>query len=170
MVEVSNIAPDSSANYSGVALGGGAGYVEILCAGLAASNAATAGQVIAPIHPQWTTGFYFFPGYSSSLSSQQSVINSQLGEGYSQRSNPAINFNSFAWKLVYENRTDKEVKALMNFLQDKGGVTPFVINFPVGKVTNKNTLKYIAGPASNDFSSYGVNTVTFDAVQVFDQG
>ena len=168
MVTIQGITPDGTANYTGVALGGGSGYVDILCAGLTAANSATAGQVIAPIHPNWTTGFYFIPSFNSSLSSQQQVIQSPMGDGYSQRMNTSINSNSAAWKLNYDNRTDKEARALMNFLQDKGGVTPFLISFPVGKLTNKNDIKYIAGPASVNLSSYGINSVSFEAQQVFD--
>lgn len=168
MVTVQGVVPDSSANYTGVALGGGDGYVDILCAGLTAANAVTAGQVIAPIHPNWTTGWAWIPGYSTKVNAKQAVIQSPMGDGYTQRMNTAINSNVLAWNLVFENRTDKEERAIANFLQDKCGVIPFVLGFPVGKLYNRNDLRYVGGEPEHSLDSYGINTLTVPVMQVFD--
>jgi phage-related protein len=170
MVLISGVVPDGSANYTGVALGGGAGYVDFLCAGLTTTNGVTAGRggVVAPLHPNWTTGFWWIPGYTTDLTSKQLVVNTPLGDGYSQRFNPVINSNSLAWGLVFDNRTDKEARSLLNFLQDKGGATPFVMPFPVGKLTNRSDLKYIAGEPQLSLSAFGLNSVTVPVQQVFD--
>jgi phage-related protein len=170
MVEVRNISPDSSANYTGTALGGGNGYVDFLCAGLTSTNAVSAGQVIAPIHPNWTTGFGWVPGYSTTVANKQLVIRSDLGDGYSQRMNTAINSNALGWSLIFDNRPNKETRAIANFLQDKCGVVPFVINFPIGNLFNANTLKYVNGEPKITVDSYGINTLTVDVQQVFDLG
>lgn len=168
VVTIQGVVPDSTANYTGVALAGGSGYVDILSAGLTSTNVATNGQVVAPIHPNWTTGFWWVPGYTTTVDNDQLVIVSQLGEAYGQRMNTAINSNILSWNLVYENKTNKETRALANFLQDKCGVIPFVMDFPVGNLFNRAGLKYVGGKPKMGMNSYGINTTTFTATQVFD--
>lgn len=174
IVNISGIAPDSSANYSGTVLAVGAlgpsGYVEYLNGGLDTTNAVTAGGVRAPIHPNWTTGFYWVPSYTTDASHDQAVVQAKLGDGYSQRQSFAINSNSLAWNLVFDERTNKETRALLNFLQDKGGATPFVMNLPLGGLYNKAGLQYVSQPAKHRMGSFGLNQVTVPVVQVFDIG
>lgn len=170
MVTIQGVVPDSSANYTGVALGGGSGYVDFLCPGLTTTNAATNGNVIAPLHPNWTTGFAWIPGYSTQIANGQLVIRSNLGDSYSQRMNTAINSNSLNWSLTFDNRTNKETRAIANFLQDKCGVVPFVLAFPVGNLFNRNNLQYINGEPKISTESYNINTLTVDVQQVFDIG
>lgn len=169
MVTIQGVVPDSTANYTGVALAGGAGYVDILSAGLTSTNVATNGQVIAPIHPNWTTGFCFVPGFSTTVDNKQTVISTQLGDNYSQRMNTAVNSNSLAWNLVFENIPNKQTRAISNFLQDKCGVIPFVIDFPVGTLFNRAGLKYVAGEPKTAMVSHGNNTLSVPIRQVFDQ-
>ncbi len=170
VVVVKNIEPDGSANYTGVVLAGGAGYVDYLNPGLTTSNAVTAGTVSAPIHPYWTTGWYWIPGWSSQVDHRQSVINTQLGEGYSQRMSPTINSNSLNWKLNFAERTDREIAAMLNFIQNYGGVTPFNMPFPVGILYNTPNLKFIASNPQHTLTSFGLNSVSVDIQQVFDIG
>lgn len=170
VVVVANIEPDASANYTGVVLAAGAGYVDYLNPGLTTSNAVTAGTVSAPIHPYWTTGFYWVPSWTTDVTHNAEVINTKLGEGYSQRMNPAINSNSLSWSMTFAERTDREAGALLTFLQNQGGVTPFKLPFPVGLIYNRADLKYINQPARHVMTSYGLNTVTVPVTQVWDIG
>lgn len=168
IVTIANIAPDSSANYTGVILKAGSGYVDYLNAGLNTTNAVSAGTLRTITHPYWTTGFMWVPSYSTDITHNQMVYSSQLGEGYSQRMNAAINSNSLAWGLVFENRTDKEATSLLNFLEDKCGVTPITLPFPVGLLYMNPNLKYSNGPAKLVQQSYNVNTVNVAVSQIFD--
>lgn len=169
IVVVSGILPDSSCNYTGIALDAGSGWVSFLNAGVDTSNPVTAGALMAPIHPYWTTGWYWIPGYSSDLGNQQNVVEARLSEGYSQRFSPVINSQTFSWNLTFSDRTDKESRALANFIQDKGGVTPFVLNFPVSRLTNKANLQYITkGDIKQGLGSYNLTTTTVAVQQVFD--
>lgn len=168
IVEIANIEPDGTTCYSGVVLAAGAGYVDYINPGLDVTNTITAGSLQAPMHPYWTTGFAWIPGWGPEITHNQLVYNSPLGEGYSQRMNPVINSNNLNWNLVFENRTDKEAVALLNFLEDKGGVIPFRLPFPVAKLYNNPNLKYIGAAASHSAPSYNVNTVTVNVQQVFD--
>ncbi len=170
VVVVSGITPDSSANYTGLLLAGGAGYADYLNPGLDTTNAVTAGGVTAPIHPYWTTGFAWIPSWSTEVTNNVAVVTAKLGEGYEQRQNPVINSNSLSWNLVFAERTDKETMAMLTFLQVAGGATPFVLAFPVGNLYNQPGLKYKAGAPKQGLSSYGLNQTSFTADQVFDIG
>ncbi len=167
MVEIQNVSPDSSVNYSGVCIGGGAGYVDYLNPGLGVSNGITGGSVRAPLHPYWTTGFAWIPG-TAEVNHNQLVLRATMGDGYEQRQNPCLNSNSLRWSMVFSERTDKEARALLNFLQDKGGVGFYNLPFPVGLLYNNPNLKFTNGPAKHSLTSYGLNTVTVDIGQVFD--
>ncbi len=171
---ISGISPSPelmSAEYTGVLLAGGSGYVDFLSPGRdSAATALTRGWVVGNIHPSWTTGFYWIPSYSTDVTSTQATIETQLGEGYSQRQNPFINANSLGWTLNFDERTEKETVALLNYLQNQGGVTPFNLPFPVGTLVNRGDLKYISGPARTQMSSYGLQNISVQVKQVFDIG
>lgn len=168
IVEVSNCSPNTASNYSGVVLAAGPGYVDYLCPGLSTADGIVAGQVVAPIHPYWTTGMWWIPSWSTQVKHNQIVVKSQLGEGYSQRQNPVINSNSQTWTLTFAERTDKETTSLLNFLEDKCGSVAFKMPFPVGKLYMNNNLKYVNGEPTHSLNSYGLNTVQVDVTQVFD--
>ncbi len=168
VIEVANISPDSSINYSGVCLAGGSGYVDYLNPGLSVTNSITTGVLRASIHPYWTTGFAWIPAWSSDVTHNQSVITANLGEGYQQRSNPCINANSLRWSLAFTERTDKEARALLNFLQEKGGVGVFTLPFPVGNLYNTPGLKYVNGVPRHSLTSFGLNNVSVECQEVFD--
>ncbi len=170
IIVVADSSPDPSINYTGTCLAGGSGYADYLNPGLNVTNVISAGKVQAPIHPYWTTGFYWLPTYSTEVDNDMQVINTKLGDGYSQRMNPVINSNSLNWNLVFTERTNKETMAMLNFLQNYGGATPFVINLPVGGVYNTPNLKYISQSAKQSFTSYGLQAVTVPVTQVFDIG
>lgn len=156
-------------NFTGTVLAAGSGYIDYLNPGPDQTAVFTAaGTVIAPIHPSWTTGFYWVPSFSTDVTHNQNVVGTQLGESYSQRFSPVINSNSLSWNLVFDERTDKEVMALSTFLENMGGSAPFKINFPIGTLFNTPNLQYIAGPLQNGLPSFNLNNVNFTATQVFD--
>ncbi len=170
VVNVANVTPDSSVNYTGLVLAAGPGYVDYINPGLNTTNAIIGGIVRAPIHPNWTTGFYWIPSWSTEATTDMQVIQTKLGEGYSQRMNPVINSNSLSWNLVFAERTDRETMGMLTFLQVQGGATPFQLNFPVGNIYPAANLKYISGPPRQGFSSYGLNQTSVPLTQVFDIG
>ncbi len=173
IVAVADSSPDTSTNYTGVILAGGivtgsVGYVDYLSPGLNTTNGFLGGSVVAPISPYWTTGFYWLPSWSADVTHNMAVINTQLGENYSQRMNTAINSNSLAWNLVFAERPDKEASSLLNFLQNYGGATPFKLAFPVGNLYPRADLKYISQAAKHQLTSFGLNAITVPITQVFD--
>lgn len=167
IVEVSNCTPNTASNYSGVVLAAGSGYVDYLCPGLSTTDGVIGGQVVAPIHPYWTTGWWWIPGFSTQVAHNQLIIQSNLGEAYQQSFNPAINSNSLAWSLVFTERTDKETTSMLNFIENMGGTTPFRMPFPVGKLFMNNTLQYLAKNPQQRMNSYGLNETSVEVQQVF---
>lgn len=168
VIEIFDCLPDPSINYSGIALAAGPGYVDYLNPGLSVSNAIMGGTLHTPIHPYWTTGFAWIPSWSSEVTSTPTVNTAAMGEGYTQRQNPAINSNTLKWNLVFDNREDNEAAALRTFLQDKGGVGHFPVPFPVGRLHNNPNLKFINGPTTEKLNSYGLNMVSVELQMCFD--
>lgn len=168
VVSISNMAPDNSVNYTGLVLAAGSGYVDYMNPGLNTSNNSIGGTIRAPIHPYWTTGFFWIPSWSTEATVNMQVIQTKLGEGYEQRMNPVINSNNLSWNLVFAERTDRETMGMLTFLQVAGGATPFYLNFPVGNIYPAANLKYISGPPRQGFSSFGLNQTTLPLTQVFD--
>ena len=67
----------------------------------------------------WTQDFFWRPGYGSQVNfaAQNEIV--KLGEGYDQVTNMAINCLPMELNLQFTNRTDKETKAIIHFLQEK---------------------------------------------------
>jgi phage-related protein len=169
IVIVSGVTADPTVHYTGIALAAGSGYVDYLNPGYNTSSNLFAGGVMAPIHPYWTTGFYWLPSWQTTVDLSQNVVKTQLGEGYSQQFNPVVNANSLSWNMMFAERTDKETLSLLNFVENYGGATPFKIGFPVGNLYPLNpAVKYLTvGQPKHDMPSYGLNNVNLQIAQNF---
>jgi phage-related protein len=83
----------------------------------------TSREVFSPNTPKgaeyWTQDFVWRPSYGSSVNfaAQNEIV--KLGEGYDQVTNKAINCLPMELNLQFQNRTDKETKAILHFLQEK---------------------------------------------------
>ena len=67
----------------------------------------------------WTQNFVWRPSYGSRSSYKASNESMQLGESYDYVNNLAINSLPLELNLSFNNRTDKEAKAILHFLQEK---------------------------------------------------
>ena len=67
----------------------------------------------------WDQDFFWRPSYGSTVNfaAQNEII--KLGEGYDQVTNKAINCLPMELQLRFENRDDREAKAIIHFLQEK---------------------------------------------------
>lgn len=115
---------------------------------------------------KWTTSFYWTPSYSSSTDLIQRKVQVQFGDGYSQRMKDGINSSSLNFNLVFDSRSDDEARSILHFVEQKGGVEPFIYNHPT--IFNKTGLKYIAIDPKLSTSSYNINNVTLTLQRVFD--
>ena len=159
---------DSSFCYTGMVIDAGSDHVTYVNPGFDTGSSVTGGYVIATTNPNWTTGFFFVPSYSTSYEVKTAILESKFGDGYSQRQRAGINSNKNSINAVFENRTDKETKALLNFVQDKGGVEPFRILQPIVTLANDSTQKFVALDPKVATISYDNNGVSLVLTQVFD--
>ena len=67
----------------------------------------------------WTQDFIWRPSYNSQASYKAVNESLKLGEGYDYVNNLAINSLPLELNLKFNNRTDKEAKAIIHFLQEK---------------------------------------------------
>lgn len=155
------------ANYTGMVLEGGLNYIDFVSNGLP-SGGAVGGAVNTVYNPAWTSGFMFEPSYSSTLDTQTRKIEAKFGDGYSQRQRDGLNSNNHNWKLAFENRSDRETKAIANFIEDKGGVDAFELLIGANRLVPDPKLKYIAVSPQTSPQSFNINNVTADFVRVFD--
>jgi phage-related protein len=114
----------------------------------------------------WTTSFYWQPNYASTVDLMQKRTEIQFGDGYSQRMRNGINTAPLEFNLSFENRSDAESTALLHFVEQKGGVDPFVYN--PSTIFNKTGLKYIAIDPRLTYSSYNNNSLSVKLQRVFD--
>jgi phage-related protein len=149
-------------------LEGGASYIDFTSNGLP-SGGAVGGAINTIYNPAWTSGFMFEPSYSSSLDTQTRRIEAKFGDGYSQRQRDGLNSNNHTWKLSFENRSDREAKAIGNFIEDKGGVDSFELLISANKLVPDPKLKYVAMNPQTSPQSFNLNNVSAEFMRIYDQ-
>jgi phage-related protein len=151
-------------NYTGTLTNGTSTTIEYPNVGPDESGLLSA-SISGPTHQWWTTGFAWIPTYSSSLDGRNSVITAQFGDGYRQTQRNGINNNMINLSLNFEDRTDKEVMAILNFVEDKGATDWVKVNIG-GAISNPNG-KYLLSDVKVSPKSYNVNNISLTATQVF---
>jgi len=157
-----------SANFTGMVLNAGSGFIQYINQGGFDYTTASAGTVTAPINPNWTTGFFFTPSYSSPLSTAQSTIEAKFGDGYSQRQRNGLNSNMHSWELSFTDRSDKEARAILNYVEDEGGVDPVQLLIPLNNLTARATTKFVLKNPKYNPTSFNLNAINVTAEEVFD--
>lgn len=160
---------DATAYYTGMVIEATPNYLLYQSAGPDINSSTVAGKINTVLNPCWTTGFYFIPSYSTSFEAKNKTIISQFGDGYSQRQRDGINSVQYNYNTVFENRSDKETRAILNFVQDKGGVEPIKLLMPVSALSNDPSLKYVCSDAKVSTQNYNSNNISLTLTQVFDQ-
>lgn len=72
----------------------------------------------------WTQKFYFQPDNAQQLSFNSNSYKNDLGNFYLYQ-NDGINTNFFDFSLTFNNRSDKEAKAILHFLENHNGIDLF---------------------------------------------
>lgn len=72
----------------------------------------------------WTQKFYFRPDLVTDLRFESNAYKNDLGNFYLNQ-NVGINPNSFDFSLSFNNRSDKEARAILHFLENHNGVDLF---------------------------------------------
>lgn len=155
-------------DYTGIATDAGNGYVSFPISTWSTGSSTASGIIRTQLNPAWTTGWFFLPSYSTNLDIETRVIETKLGDGYTQTQRDGLNASQSSWNLSFENRSNKETLALLNFVCDKGGVDNFRITFPIGALENDPTQKYKALNPKVSTVGYNLNTVSLTVKQSFD--
>jgi len=171
ILSINNLALNSTMNYTGMVLDGGSGWCNYInpgwSEGLKGVSDGVGGTTNSP-NPGWTSGFLFAPTYSTRIGTENQAIVTQLGGGYQQRMSHGLNTFNQTIGLVFQNRSDREVKAMINFIQDKGGVTAFPIMLPNSLLTNQPIHKYVAASVEVTPVAYNLNDAQVSAARVFE--
>lgn len=77
--------------------------------------------------------FTYIPSTNFSSTTMPRVYLAKFGEGYSQRTGKGINAINKEWSLSFNNRKLADAKALIEFLEARAGIEPFLWT-PVGEV------------------------------------
>lgn len=157
---------NSTCNYTGMALDGGPSTVSYINPGWPQGVTSSAGTLSGP-NPAWSSGFFFSPTYTTKIGTENQAIVTQLG-GYSQRMSQGLNTFNQNISMVFQNRSDREARAIMTFVQDKGGVSAFEIMLPNALLNNQPNQKYISPSVDVSPVAFGLNDISVPVVRVFD--
>lgn len=158
---------NTSFNYTGMVIDAGSGWVKYLNAGWPESATASVGAINCT-NPAWTTGFYFTPSYTTAMETIQRTISAQFGDGYSQRQRNGLNNNVQTWTLSFNDRSDLEAKAILNYVESHDAASALRILIPINKFNNNPSLKYVLSSPKLSTNSWNLNNVSVTATQVFD--
>lgn len=76
--------------------------------------------------------FTWIPDWNAQSSNSANVSKVQYGDGYVQRQTKGMNPIMRSWSLTFNNRTDAEIDAIEEFLEDRYGVVAFTWTPPGG--------------------------------------
>ncbi len=167
LIAVTGLTQDSF-NTTGTIIDAGPGWVKYLNEGLPGSAGAISVGAINCKNPAWTTGFMFVPSYSTSIEGTQNIIQAKFGDGYGQRQRAGINSNTQSFQLMFSDRSDREAKALFNYIEDKGGVDAIKLLVPINRFFNNHTLRFTLKNPKLQSTAYDLNSISVTADQVFD--
>jgi len=72
--------------------------------------------------------FFWIPNYASDIENKPSVTVIKFGDGYEQRISDGINSSFIRLNLTFEGRNEREVRAIIHFLNARKGVEAFFFN------------------------------------------
>jgi phage-related protein len=167
-ISVTGINTDITINYTGMVIDGGSGWCKFINPGWATGiNPVTVGAITC-YNPAFTTGFMFIPTYSTKMPITNSVISAKFGDGYEQRTSAGLNTFAQGYQMVFQSRSAREMRAIVEYVQDKAGVYPFQILVPDQFLNNQPNQKYVAAQLDVNPVAYGLYDINVTVVRVFD--
>ncbi len=168
LIRVTGVSANSSVNYTGMVIDGGSGTLKFINPGWdQTDNAITVGAINCP-NPAFTSGFFFIPTYSTKLEVKNTAFTAKLGDGYEQRMPNGLNTYDKTYSMIFQQRSDKEARAIINFVEATAGATAFQIVMPLATYENQPLQKYVAESVSASPDSFGLNTIQVPIRRVFD--
>ena len=166
IVRAANLS-NSSCNYTGMVLDGGSGWCSYINPGWPQSLSASAGTV-GGLNPAWTSGFFFSLTYTTKFGTENQAIITQLGDGYVQRAPRQVNSFNQMIACSFQNRSDREARAITNFVQDTAGSRSFEIMMPNSILYNQPNHKWVAGTVDVTPVAYNLNDISLNLARVFE--
>lgn len=168
LIRVRSLAANTSVEYTGMCIGGGSGYAQYINPGWSQTDNAVTTGTINLNSPAWSTGWFFIPTYSTKIETKNTPFVAKLGEGFEQRMPAGLNTFSQNYSMVFQQRSDKEARAITNFVEDAGGVRAFQVVMPVAAFNNQPLQKWVADDVSVTPESFGLTSVQVSVRRVFD--
>jgi len=78
----------------------------------------------------WSRSFFWSPSLGLSISQKPRLHDISLGKGYTQIYNDGINESLLDFTVNFNNRNDKEARAILHFLEQHKGFKPFQFTLP----------------------------------------
>ena len=107
--------------------------------------------------------FTYLPDKQASGSSENTIRESEFGDGYSQRQAFGINPRKDLWNLSFNYRTDAEIDAIIDFLDNAGSVYSFDWTPPIG-----DAGKFICKSWSFTYIGVGVRSLQATFKRVYE--
>lgn len=168
LIRVTGVSANNTVNYTGMCIAGGSGTCSYINPGWPQTdNSITVGAINCP-NPAWTSGFFFIPTYSTKIETKNTPFVAKLGDGYEQRSPAGLNTFNQTYNMVFQQRSDKEARAITNYVEDAGGVRCFPIVIPVVAFGNQPNQKFVADDVQVTPVSWGLNDINITVRRVFD--
>lgn len=169
IIVISQNADQPAINYSGLCIDGGSNYVSYLNPGWPQGNTALAAsaRVSTVLSPAWSTGFFWAPSNTTNVEFTTKRDFAQFGDGYTQQGRLGINSIGSVINLSFENRSYKESRAILNFVQSAGGVQPTLINLPVNRLFNNPFTTYLLTDPKINMKSYNINDISVTATRIY---
>ena len=73
--------------------------------------------------------FFWIPNYSSDIENKPSISLIKFGDGYEQRMADGVNNSFLKLNLIFEGRTEREMRAIVHFLNARKGFQPFFFRY-----------------------------------------
>lgn len=102
---------------------------------------------------------------ASTFEQDQRVLESQFGDGYSQRAADGINSVVVKGKIVHENITTAELNTLLAFWNTQGRILPFTLTIPYSGVATK--MRFVSSLNISALAG-DIYNVSVDVIQTFD--
>ncbi len=107
--------------------------------------------------------FTYIADNGAQLSVKPRVLESNFGDGYSQRVGDGINIRNRKWSLSFNSRTDAEIAPIISFLETQNGISSFDWLPPYGA-----TGKWVCSEWQHQVVRFGINNVTAIFDEVFE--
>lgn len=158
----------TSLNFTGMCIDGGSNFVKFINPGWnQVYTALTTSAVFTTLNPAFSTGFFWVPSNTTSVDFTTKRDFAQFGDGYTQQGRLGINSIGSVINMTFENRSYREAKAILNYVQVAGGTRPVTINLPVNVLFNNPSTKYLLTDPRVALQSYNLNNITVIATRVY---